>query len=130
MSELGSCTITNKTKGTPTPVGVPFVLIKNKILGEKYDLSLSLLTSLKQKQINLKYRNKKETTNILSFPLSKNSGEITIDPIKVKKDAPLFDMTYTQFFKYLFIHGCLHLKGLEHSSTMERQERKYLKIFS
>jgi len=123
-------TITNKTKGTPTLVGVPFVSIKNKILGKNYELSLSLLTSQKQKQINLKYRGKNETTNILSFPLSKTSGEITIDPIKVKKGASLFSMTYPQFFKYLFIHGCLHLKGFEHSSIMDKEEKKYLRIFS
>ena len=49
MLELGSCTVTNKTKDTPTPVGVPFVLIKNKILGEKYDLSLVILTPQAQK---------------------------------------------------------------------------------
>ncbi len=126
----GFCTIVNKTKGTPTPVGVPFVSIKNKILGKDYEFGLSLLSPQKQKQINLKYRGRNETTNILSFPLSENSGEITIDPKKVKKDAPLFMMTYTQFFKLLVIHGCLHLKGFEHSSTMERQEKKYLKMFS
>ena len=130
MINLGSCEITNKTKSTPTPVGVPFVLIKNKILGEKYILSLVLLTTNSQKKINLKYRNKNESTNILSFPLSKTSGEITIDPIKARKDATLFNMTYTQFIKYLFIHGCLHLKGFEHSSTMEKEEKKFLKIFS
>jgi probable rRNA maturation factor len=126
----GFCTIVNKTKGTPTPVGVPFVSIKNKILGKDYEFGLSLLSPQKQKQINLKYRGRNETTNILSFPLSENSGEITIDPKKVKKDAPLFMMTYTQFFKLLVIHGCLHLKGFVHSSTMERQEKKYLKMFS
>jgi probable rRNA maturation factor len=123
----GFCTISNKSKGHLPRC--PFVSIKNKILGEKYEFGLSLVTPAKQKQINLKYRNINSTTNILSFPLSERSGEITIDPIKVKKDAPLFNMTYTQFFKYLVIHGCLHLKGFEHSSTMERQEKKYLKIF-
>lgn len=128
MLDLVNFTIINKTKGKLP--SLPFVSIKNKILGEKYDLSLSLLTPHKQKQINLKYRNKNETTNILSFPYSKSSGEITIDPQKAKKDAHLFDMTYTQFLKYLFIHGCLHLKGFEHSSTMDKQEKKYLKIFS
>ncbi|MFA6514992.1 MAG: rRNA maturation RNase YbeY [Candidatus Paceibacterota bacterium] len=128
MMDVGFCTITNKTKGKLPRL--PFVSIKNKILGEKYEFGLSLLTSQKQKQINFQYRNKNETTNILSFPLSENSGEITIDPAKVKKDAPLFNMNYTQFFKFLFIHGCLHLKGFEHSSTMERQEKKYLKMFS
>jgi probable rRNA maturation factor len=122
------CTITNKTKGKLPRL--PFVSIKNKILGNNYDLSITLLTSKKQKEINLKYRNKDETTNILSFPLSKNSGEITIDPTKAKKDSSLFNMTYTKFFKYLVIHGCLHLKGFKHSSTMEKEEKKYLKMFS
>lgn len=128
MLEAGYCTITNKTKGHLPRC--PFVCIKNKILGEKYEFGLTLLTSREQKKINYKYRGKNETTNILSFPLSKSSGEITMDPLKIKKDSPLFNMTYTQFFKYLFIHGCLHLKGFEHSSTMERQEKKYLKLFS
>lgn len=128
MLDTGFCTITNKTKGHLPRC--PFVSIKNKILGEKYEFGLILLTSLKQKEINLKYRGINKTTNILSFPLSKNTGEITIDPQKVKKDAPLFGMTYTKFFKYLVIHGCLHLKGFEHSSTMEKEEKRYLKMFS
>jgi probable rRNA maturation factor len=128
MLDTDFCTITNTTKGKLPRL--PFVSIKNAILGEEYEFGLSLLPASKQKKINFQYRGKDETTNILSFPLSKNSGEITIDPVKVKKDAPLFDMTYTQFFKLLVIHGCLHLKGFEHSSTMERQEKKYLKMFS
>lgn len=125
-----SFTIINKTKGTPTPVGVPFASIKKAILGAKYDLSVSILPSSAQKKINQTYRGKDSTTNVLSFELSPTSGEITFDPIKVKKDAPLFNMTYTKFFTFLFIHGCLHLKGLQHSSTMEKEEQKYLKKFS
>ena len=128
MLDESLTTITNSTKGKLPRL--PFVSMKDKILGNKYELSLSLVTPRKQKQINFKYRGKNETTNILSFPFSKISGEITIDPAKVKKDAPLFDMNYTQFFKYLVIHGMLHLKGFEHSSTMEREEKKYLKMFS
>lgn len=128
MNSSGLCTITNKTKGRLPRL--PFVSIKNKILGEKYELGLSSLSSLKQKEINLKYRGINKTTNILSFPLSDISGEITIDSAKIKKDAPLFNMTYLQFFKYLFIHGLLHLKGFKHSSTMEKQEKKYLKMFT
>lgn len=126
--EKGFCTITNKTKSKLPRL--PFVSIKNKILGEKYEMGLTLLQAKDQRKINNVYRGIDKTTNILSFPLSKNSGEITIDPVKVKKDAPLFDMNYTQFFKLLLIHGLLHLKGFEHSSTMERQEKKFLKIFS
>jgi len=122
------CTITNKTKGKLPRL--PFVSIKNAVLGEKYEFGVSFISSAAQRKINMTYRGKDTTTNILSFPLTKTSGEITFDLKKVKKDAPLFDMTYPQFLKYLFIHGLLHLKGYDHSSTMERQEKKFLKQFS
>ena len=122
------CTITNKTKGKLP--SLPFVSIKNKILGKKYDLSISFVSAKKQKEVNRTYRGINKTTNILSFPISKTSGEITFDLSKVKKDAPLFKMTYPNFLKYLVIHGCLHLKGFEHSSTMEKEEKKFLDLFS
>lgn len=128
MTRFDNCTIANKTKGKLPRL--PFVSIKDKILGKEYELDIIFFTSQKQAEINKAYRNKEGTTNILSFPLSKNSGQITFDPIKVKGEAHLFDMTYPKFLKFLFIHGCLHLKGFKHSSTMEREEKKYLKLFS
>ena len=129
MAQSEFCTIINTTKGIPTPVGMPFALMKDKILGKKYDLSLTFVSASVQRKLNKTYRSKDKTTNILSFPLSDTSGEITIDLKQTKKDCPLFDMSYPKFLKYLFIHGCLHLKGFEHSSTMEKEEKKYLKIF-
>lgn len=128
MIDTELCTITNTTKGKLPRL--PFVYMKNAILGDKYELGVSFLSPRKQKEINMKYRGIDKTTNILSFPLSETSGDITFDLIKVKKDAPLFDMTYTKFLKYLFIHGLLHLKGYDHSDIMEKQEKKFLKMFS
>jgi ssRNA-specific RNase YbeY (16S rRNA maturation enzyme) len=96
-------TILNKTKGKLPRL--PFVSVKNKILGEKYVLSLAFLNPKDQRRINQTYRRIEETTNILSFVLTKNSGEITMDPQKIKKDAILFNMTYDQFLIFLFIHG-------------------------
>jgi probable rRNA maturation factor len=121
-------TILNKTKGKLPRL--PFVSVKNKILGEKYVLSLAFLNPKDQRRINQTYRRIEETTNILSFVLTKNSGEITMDPQKIKKDAILFNMTYDQFLIFLFIHGCLHLKGLEHSSKMKLLENRYFKTFN
>lgn len=118
----------NKTK-SKLP-SLLFVSIKDAILGKDYDLSLSFVSSNMQKKYNATYRGKNSTTNVLSFPLSKKSGEITFDKARVRKDAPQFSMTYNKFLKYLFIHGCLHLKGYEHSATMEKEERKFLKKFS
>jgi probable rRNA maturation factor len=128
MLNQENCTIINKTKGKLPRL--PFESIKNEILGEKYELTVIFLSSKKQKEINSKYRGKNNTTNILSWPMSDSLGDISFDLQKVKADSKLFDMTYVKFLKYLFIHGCLHLKGFEHSSTMEREERKFLKKFS
>lgn len=128
MPETEFCTITNTTKGKLPRL--PFVYMKNAILGEKYELGVSFLSAKKQREINMTYRGIDKTTNILSFPLTKNSGDITFDLVKVKKDAPLFNMTYNKFLKYLFIHGLLHLKGFDHGSIMERQEKKFLEMFS
>jgi probable rRNA maturation factor len=114
--------ITNKTKGTIK--GVPFLHLKKEILGEKYDLSLVFISSAKSRTLNRIYREKDKSTNILSFPLSKNSGEIFIDLNTARKEASKFNRTFSNFVAYLFIHGLFHLKGMEHGLRMESAEKK------
>ena len=99
--------------------------IKNDILGKKYDLSIALVTEKKSREINKKYRNKDKATNILSFALHKNVGELILCPNVIKKETKKFGRTYYDLLGFLVIHGMLHLKGLEHSSTMEKLEEKY-----
>lgn len=119
--------ITNTTKTRIPPVS--FLEIKNSILGEKYELSLVFCGNRKSKELNKIYRNKDYTPNVLSFPLDKKSGEIFINPHVAKKEAPKFNKNYTNFVGFLFIHGCLHLKGMEHGSTMDKAEEKFCKEF-
>jgi ssRNA-specific RNase YbeY (16S rRNA maturation enzyme) len=99
-----------------------FNKISAHILGSKYDLSVVFLSD-KEMRRKMKYRYKRitgvKTSNVLSFELSRNSGEILICPAAAKP--------YT--LAYLFIHGCLHLKGRAHSDTMEREENRILKKF-
>ncbi len=97
----------------------PYNKIKDEVLGKKYDLSLAFLSAKEMRAVTLKTKKKDHVSNVLSFPLSKNSGEILI----CKKAAPPFTVGY------LFIHGLFHLKGLKHGATMEKQERRILKEF-
>ena len=120
--------ITNKTKGKLPRL--PFVRLKNAILGEKYELSFACVTPKESHKLNLTYRQKDKPTNILSFPFDKNSGEIVLDIKTARADAPNFEMSESKFLLFLVIHGMLHLKGFDHGSTMEKQEKKFLKIFS
>lgn len=101
---------------------VPFSIIKEKVLGRDYDLSVAFVGDTKMKQMNKDYRKKDYVTDILSFPLEKNSGEILINLNKTSEKAKDFEMTDKDYLTFLFIHGCLHLKGMDHGRTMEKQE--------
>jgi len=103
---------------------IPFQKIKEEVLGKKYELSLVLIGDKLSQKLNKKYKKINKPTNILSFPLSKISGEIFINLNLAKKQSLKLERKYTDFIGFLFIHGLLHLKGYEHSSKMEREEKK------
>ena len=121
----GEFSLINKTKGKLP--GLPFEKIKDDILGKKYSLSIALVDEKTSKEINKKYRNKNKPTNILSFPFSKNTGEIILCPTVIKNEVKIkkFNKTYPELLGFLVIHGMLHLEGMEHRSRMEEAENKY-----
>ena len=119
--------IINKTKGRLP--SLPFELMKKAVLGERYELSLVFTTASKMLELNKTYRNLIKPTDILSIPLSKNSGEIFICPSETKKMMSEFDRTYENFLAFLFIHGLVHLKGYDHSDKMEKVEIKFRRKF-
>lgn len=109
---------------------LPFLDIKNSVLGENYTLSLVVVSPSTSKKLNNAYRGKNTPTNILSFPLTKSSGEIFLELKTIKKEAPKFGLSYARFIQYLFIHGLLHLDGYAHGSKMETQEARWMKKYS
>ena len=115
-------TLVNETDA-PMTVGA-FRKIKDEVLGTKYVLNVVIVSPERIKKLNTIYRDKEKATDILSFPLSEREGEIYISPEEAKKEAKKFKRTYENFLSFLFIHGCVHLKGLDHSATMERIETK------
>lgn len=123
----GDFQITSKLK-RPIPKA-PYEAIKNEVLGKKYSLSLVFVGNTISKKLNAIYRNKDKPTNVLSFPIDKTSGEIFIDLKKVESELKIFQTNLEDHVTHLFIHGLLHLKGLEHGSTMEEQEKKLCKKF-
>ncbi len=128
MSIIEEKNLTVIRKGATAP-RLPFLQIKEKILSKSYDLTVIFCSPKESQERNQAYRQKDYPTNILSFPLEKNEGEIYICLSIARRDAKNFDMSYDEFLHLLFIHGCLHLKGLDHGSTMDGLEHKYLKQF-
>lgn len=121
--------IFNKTKGNRNLIRLPFELAKEEILGKKYILTLIFIGPTESKRLNNIYRKKNHPTNILSFPLDKNTGEIYITPEVAKKEFKNFEMNFENFILYLFIHGLLHLKGMDHGSKMDRKEKTFFEKF-
>ncbi len=125
---LNNFSITNETK-IKIP-NIPWVEIKNTILGKKYELSLVFPTVKNATELHLDWKNKPGPVNILSFPVDKNVGEIFISLHQAKTECIKFDRKYENYVAFLFIHGCAHLKGHIHGNEMEKYETKIRKKFN
>jgi len=122
-----------------------FQEIKNKILGRKFSLSVSILNPKNAQKVNRKIRNKNYTPNTLSFKYSKTSGEIVLCPEIIAKEeyslphpSPLLSKEreivhkmskFENKITYLFIHSCIHLLDLDHGPKMDKLEVKFLNYF-
>ena len=106
-----------------------FAKLKNEILGKDYSLSIAFVDNRKSREINKKYRKKDTATNVLSFALRPRVGELILCPSVIKIEAKKFKRTYQDWLQHLVIHGMLHLKGMQHSSTMDRAESFYRQYY-
>ena len=128
MSEsFPTFSITYQTKGKLP--SLPFERMKDAVLGKDYELSVVVCDLDLIHQLNRDRRGKDTPTDILSFPLSDTEGEIFLNLDECRRQASLFDREYENFIGFLFIHGLVHLKGLDHGSRMENEEQKFRKLF-
>ncbi len=110
---------------------LPFLKIKNEILGKDFVANLNFIKNEEAKNLNIQNRNKDYYPNVLTFPLDDKCGEIYICKSVAKMQYKDFDMSYKNYIIFLFIHGCLHLKGTHHDTTeneknMVRLEYEFL----
>lgn len=103
--------------------------VAREVLGERYDVSVVFIGNARSHRLNAIYRGKDGPTNVLSFPVGKDMGEIYINVPYAVKEAAKYDHAPEVHLAYLFIHGLLHLKGLDHGPLMERTEARLLKRF-
>jgi len=123
------------------------ILKKNFIL----EISVSLVSDLQMKKINLEFRGKNKATNVLSFPaLDENLirqiglkklvgaceylflGDIIIAFETLKKESLAQKKKFHDHLTHLILHSILHLIGYDHeeekmAKIMEDLEVKILK---
>lgn len=107
----------------------PYAAIKDAILGKSYQLSTAFVGTKRAQKLNVAYRQKTYVPNVLSFPLDDGHGEMYLCPEIAYPEAKDFNLTKDGYIAFLFIHGCLHLKGYDHGDTMEALERRFMKRF-
>ncbi len=100
-----------------------------KVLGPDYEFSLVFIGPEEMRKLNKHYRDNDKATDILSFPLTENSGEIFICLEQVKEKAKEYNQTVENHTAFLFIHGLHHLKGMDHGSRMDKEEKAIRNIF-
>ena len=94
---------------------------------KKYYLSIFITNNTKMKMINLTYRKKNKTTNVLSFPqnstrmIEKSSkvsvlGDIVISLEKVYEESVEQNKDFYSHLSHMIIHSLLHLFGFDHES--------------
>lgn len=128
MAKSSNISIRNKTRGTIPRL--PFAQIASDILGSAYELSVAFVAPAEAARLARAYKGKDYEPNVLSFRLSKHSGELVLSPAVAKRQAKDFDTDYKGMLLRLFIHGAFHLKGHTHGSTMESAERRILRKYS
>ena len=122
--------VSRNDKKNGTLPRVPFLAIKEKILGKDYYLSISFVEEKVAQTINKEHRKKDYVPNTLSFSLSNTSGEIIMCLPAIKKEYKKFGMSLEKYLIFLTLHSMLHLKGYQHGSTMEDKEQYYLAFFT
>ena len=108
---------------------IPYEKIADAILGKNYDLSLVVCGDDLARRMNKEYRKKDYKPNVLSFPLSKDEGEIFLNARAAAPAARRYGVSLRDRLAFLFVHGCFHLKGLSHGRTMEVTEQRILRAF-
>jgi len=108
---------------------LPFEDMRRAVLGSPYELSLVLCADRLAQRMNKRYRKKDYSPNVLSFPISKNEGEIFLNIRKAEREARQSGVSIQRRIALLFVHGLFHLKGLAHSDHMEKEEQRILRKF-
>lgn len=91
--------------------------------GRDMEVSLVLTDDDEMRKVNKKWRSCDEATDVLSFSLAPDMGEILISCDRAREQAREYGSTAKDEAKRLILHGLMHLLGYKHSQ-MKKIEKK------
>lgn len=97
---------------------VSAALRKDKAKGS---LAINLINDDQMRKLNLKYRKKDKTTDVLSFNIDEGGvlGDIYISLPTAKKQAKMYNVTLKDELVRLAVHGTLHVLGYTHKEMFK-----------
>ncbi len=112
--------------------------IFKKLENPKGEISILLTGDAEMKKLNSRYRGKRKTTDVLSFPSGdgpgpKVIGDIVISAPKARRQAKSIGSSFEREVLFLIVHGLLHLLGYDHEKSekdagkMEEMQRVLMK---
>lgn len=105
--------------------------LKERIVGKRYGVTVVWTGTARMRSLNHTYRARPQTTGVLAFPLTRDYGEVFLCASRITREAAAWERTPAQHASALFMHALLHLKGMDHVRTRdrERMEREEKRLF-
>lgn len=99
------------------------------------EIVIRIVDEAEMTQFNEQYRNKKGSTNILSFPFEAPEGiasyllgDLLVCAPVVEKEAQQQNKELAHHWAHLIVHGALHLLGYDHIDDQDAEEMEVLEI--
>jgi len=128
--------VTVNADGIPLPAWIDSISryamkVLNELKRDNWELSILLCDDKTITNLNKQYRNRDEATDILSFNLGETlreggktvylPGDIVISLDTLRENSGFFQIPEDEELRRLIIHGILHLDGMDHTGTVEKQ---------
>ena len=106
------------------------VCLETEGMDGNFEVSVSFVTNEEIKELNNQYRNVNSETDVLSFPMDDDDGDIimlgdiVISTEKIIEQANDFGHSLEREMLYLVAHSTLHLIGYDHMEEEEKIEMR------
>ena len=96
-------------------------------VGDEVELSLLFVSRDHMKQLNARFANENEATDVLAFPMMEDDedeasllGDVVVAPEVAEENANRLRHSLSRELDTLVVHGTLHLLGYDHQNDDER----------
>ena len=106
-------------------------IILDQEMASECEINLRLMNDIEMQKLNMQFRQKNKTTNVLSFPnddvsvkQTKNIGDIAISIEYVKAEALKEGKTFDDHVIHMLAHGVYHILGYDHGKQRNKNFKK------